>query len=203
MPTVSKFFAPSAGAARRRKSKTTPILNMNSTAESLLQTIEGQTALVGIGNTLRGDDAFGPALVERLRGHVQSVSLWNAGTAPENSIFAVLRSAPRTILFADAADFKAVAGQMRLLELSEAVSIGFSTHNASLALLGDLILAEAPQTRIAALVIQPKAIGLTETFSPQVAEGLDRAFKMIVDLDRVLTERLNAGGKNSGGGSHA
>ncbi|MEI8344881.1 MAG: hydrogenase maturation protease [Candidatus Omnitrophota bacterium] len=176
---------------------------MDLAVKNRLLAVAGPAALVGIGNTLRGDDAFGPTLVERLRGHVRSVGLWNAGTAPENSIFAVLRSSPRTILFADAADYKATPGQMRFLELREAVSIGFSTHNASLSLLGDLIAAEAPQTLVAALVIQPKVLGLTEDLSPEVSNGLERAFDLIIEWDTKLMQSVDEDDKACGGGSHA
>ena len=59
--------------------------------------------LVGIGNPLRGDDGFGPALIAALDGQVRAVCI-DAGTAPESYAGKIIKENPDTVVFVDAAD---------------------------------------------------------------------------------------------------
>ena len=47
--------------------------------------IQGKTVFFGIGSTLRGDDGFGPVLVQKLQGKINAVCI-NAENAPEKFI---------------------------------------------------------------------------------------------------------------------
>ena len=64
--------------------------------------LRGKTVIVGIGNSLRGDDGFGPALVQRLQGRVRPVCI-DAGVAPENYLGRIVKEQPDTVLLVDAA----------------------------------------------------------------------------------------------------
>ena len=52
-------------------------------AERLAECAEHPCVLVGIGNSMRGDDGFGPLVVDLL-GDKTSVPLFNVGETPEN-----------------------------------------------------------------------------------------------------------------------
>ena len=62
---------------------------------------KGKVVIVGIGNTMKGDDGFGPALVERLSPKVKAVCI-DAGSAPENYTGKIVKEKPDTILIVDA-----------------------------------------------------------------------------------------------------
>ena len=69
-----------------------------------LPVLRGKTVIVGMGNPLRGDDGFGPALIERLRGKVSATCI-DAGIAPENYVGRIVKETPDTILLVDVASW--------------------------------------------------------------------------------------------------
>ncbi|MFW6181019.1 MAG: hydrogenase 3 maturation endopeptidase HyCI, partial [Spirochaetota bacterium] len=122
--------------------------------------LEGRTIIVGVGNTLRGDDGAGPALVERLermsdlvhRGHpgrgnhleqLGHPGRWagnhdprfrymNAGSAPERFLGKAFRENPDTLLLVDALHLGLPPGCFRIMRLEEVDEACTSTHDLSL-----------------------------------------------------------------------
>jgi len=144
---------------------------MKPVCDELKEFLSEPTALLGVGNALKGDDAFGPLLVEALTGKV-SIPLFDAGTAPENYLGPILRSGTPKILFVDAADFGAAPGTQALLRLDEISDLSFSTHTASLKLFADLILDSNPKVDIRVLVLQPKGTCFGDEPSPELREAV-------------------------------
>ncbi|MCM8781501.1 MAG: hydrogenase 3 maturation endopeptidase HyCI, partial [Candidatus Omnitrophica bacterium] len=72
-----------------------PLLN------KLEKILKGKILLLGIGNTLRGDDAFGLTLANRLRDKV-AFKVFEVGVAVENFLGAIIKEKPDTVLFVDA-----------------------------------------------------------------------------------------------------
>ena len=68
------------------------------------------TVIVGIGNTLKGDDGAGPLICEQLNAKV-CAEVIDAGTVPENYIQKIIKKAPQNLLVIDAIDFGASAAQ--------------------------------------------------------------------------------------------
>ncbi|MDJ0975319.1 MAG: hydrogenase maturation protease [Planctomycetota bacterium] len=96
--------------------------------------------LVGIGNDMRGDDAFGPLLARRLlAGGLPAI---DAGMAPENVTGPVRRSDAEVLILADATDLGEPTGTVRLLRSEDLLEGGTSTHDPSLRLLLDFLTAE-------------------------------------------------------------
>lgn len=124
---------------------------------------------------MRADDGFGPELVKALEG-CTAVELLDCGTAPENYIFRVLELKPDTLIFADATDFGRKPGEIDVFALSEVDHLSFSTHNASLGLLRDLVLVERPEvTGLWVLAVQPKDL----TFGSPMSQEVRNAIKCI------------------------
>ncbi len=81
--------------------------------EQLRERLQGKrTLILGIGNSMRGDDGVGPALIERLQGKV-SATLIDGGEVPENYLGPIEAAGPEAVLIVDAADLKAAAGMWR------------------------------------------------------------------------------------------
>ena len=92
--------------------------------------LKGKVVIVGIGNTLRADDGFGPELIARLKGKVKA-SCIDAGSAPENYTGKIVKERPDTILIADALDLGKQPGEFAILKKDELLHCGLSTHDIS------------------------------------------------------------------------
>lgn len=129
--------------------------------------------LVGIGNDLRGDDAFGPLLARRLE--AQGLPAIDAGQAPENVTGPILRAAPEVLILADATDLGAPVGTVRLLAAEDLAEGGTSTHDASLSMLLAYLDAESEESMdVRFLAAQAGSRALGTAPSPALVEALDR-----------------------------
>jgi hydrogenase 3 maturation protease len=137
--------------------------------------ISGKTAIVGIGNILRGDDALGPKLIEILKARRPQVraSLFDCGTVPENYIFPILATSCDTIVLIDAADLKVPPGGIRVFRLDEIANVSFSTHNPSPRLFTDLLRTGKESINIFVISVQPKSTVLGEPLSHEVLDSLE------------------------------
>jgi hydrogenase maturation protease len=133
---------------------------------ALARRLARRPLIVGVGNALRGDDGFGPALVEALaaRGYPDTL---DAGAAPENCIGPILRRRPRAILVADAVHLGLPPGEWRVLDADEAAPCGLSTHDYALGLVLAW-LAEESGVPIALLAVQPASLAFGAGLSPPV-----------------------------------
>jgi hydrogenase 3 maturation protease len=143
--------------------------------ESVLE--GGRTLLMGIGNILRGDDAFGPELVNSLQGI--PLPMIDAGTTPENQIGSSARHSPDTVLLADAVHLDAEPGTCRLLTRDQILSdTGFTTHDLSPALFMER-LEETTGAKVMMLAVQPAQLGFGTAMSGPVRETLDALAEFI------------------------
>jgi len=126
--------------------------------------------LLGVGNELRGDDAFGPLLARSLRR--EGLPALEAGTAPENLTGAVRARAPSVVVLADAADFGGAPGELRLLEPGSPEAASTSTHDPGLGLLAEYLRAETG-CRVVLLACQPGCTAFGEPPGPEIEEAID------------------------------
>ena len=155
-------------------------------ASAFLKTIlERRVVIVGVGNTLRGDDGFGPALVARIRGNCGAVCV-DAGTVPENYIQTIARKKPQTLLVVDAMDFGAEPGEIGLFKVEQLGSAAISTHTLSPRLFVDLIRAEI-DVQVCFVGIQPAGTGFGESVSVPVGEAVARLSKALKNVFSVAS----------------
>jgi len=151
---------------------------MPETFDSLRQKITGKHLLImGIGNRMRGDDAVGPLLMDRLRGKVVA-NVLDAGDVPENYLGVIESINPEIILVVDAVNFGGQPGEVALFSLDQLSNVTVSTHNASLHLLFR-VLQLAPPPDVLLLAIQPANIIFGEPLSPPVMETLDMLARIL------------------------
>jgi len=142
----------------------------------------GSTVLLGTGNILRGDDAFGPELINRLSD--LPIRCIDAGTTPENQIGVVARCKPDNILIADAVHMEMIPGSCRILQSEEILLYtGLTTHDLSPAHFMSM-LAERTGAVIRMLAVQPLHLRFGEPISPGVVKALD-------ELERLFRESVN------------
>lgn len=138
-----------------------------------------RVAILGIGNPLRGDDAFGPHLIDRLQGKINAI-LINAGSVPENYVGKIVALQPEVVIIVDVADFDAEPGDIAILEIDEIQDAGFTTHNASLCLIAKFLQTFMP-VDVLLLGVKPASTTFGAPMTPVVAESLTLIEQILVE----------------------
>jgi hydrogenase 3 maturation protease len=149
-----------------------------------LPILRGKMVIVGIGNPLRGDDGFGPALIERLQNKVSFLCI-DAGTAPENYVGLLVKEKPDTILLIDVADLSLEPGQYRILQPEDILKCGFTTHDMSSRMLMEF-LEDQTNASILMLGVQPQQVSLGEAMSECVIETLNEIEMLIQEAGSCM-----------------
>lgn len=131
--------------------------------------------MLGIGNPLRGDDAFGPALIERLlQLDLPDTVLLDAGTTPENYTGPIARESPDFVLIADIAHLEREPGSISMLKGEEILRSGLTTHDQSPRMfLEQLSLRLGDRAAVWMLGVQPASVEFGADMSPEVAGALE------------------------------
>ena len=140
---------------------------------------KNETAILGVGNILKGDDRFGPMLIARLKGKTRA-ALFDCGPVPENFIQPVIKACPQTIVIVDASDWGGAAGELRLLKREQIRQSGFSTHNSSIGVIFDYLKAELPEADIFLLGVQAARLRGSPLLSPELEVTLDRLTEFLL-----------------------
>ena len=138
---------------------------------------------MGVGNTLRGDDGFGPALIARLKGMVKAVCL-GAGSAPENFTDKIVKEKPDTILIVDALHLGLPPGEYEILKKDDIVDCGFSTHDISPRMFIEY-LENQTKASIYMLGVQPKNLSFGQEISDSVKNTLAEITDLIKEADNA------------------
>ncbi len=151
-----------------------------------LQKFRGsRTVILGIGNTLKGDDGAGPELCSRLAGRTKAEVI-DAGTVPENYLGPVVKKAPQSLLIVDAVDFGAAPGTIRLFTPEALSGLSSSTHSPSPRLFIDLIHKDIP-VDVHFIGIQPAQTELGRSLSPEVDRAVDLLAEILSDIFPLQT----------------
>jgi hydrogenase 3 maturation protease len=145
----------------------------------LAELLRTNTLVLGVGNSLRGDDGVGPEAVRRLAGRIGAPCI-DAGPAPENYLEKVARAGPDTVVIVDAADFGGRPGEVALYGADRIAAGGLSTHASSLRLVADY-LAHRCGARVYLLAVQPEradGVGLSDA----AGAALDRLVGLFLAL---------------------
>ena len=140
--------------------------------------LQSRTVLVGVGNRLRGDDAFGPVLVDRLREKI-SWPVLDAGETPESYIGRIASFRPQNVLLLDAVRHGAAPGNIGFFATDAIPFQGISTHAISLCLFAELLALRAGCS-VALLGVEPGSVALGAPLSAEMAESLERVVQHLV-----------------------
>lgn len=148
--------------------------------EKLNKLRDSSTVIIGIGNTLKGDDGAGPLVCGQLRGKV-CAEVIDAGTVPENYIQTIINKAPQNLLIIDAIDFGAPAGTINIFKPEQLDSFVLSTHTLSPRLFVDLVCKEI-KVDVNFIGIQPAQMQLGQPLSEQVKEAIQRLAGVLAEI---------------------
>ena len=144
-------------------------------------------AIVGVGNELAGDDAFGPLVVRTLKknqikGSLRSPLLViDAGLAPESFSGGLRQFRPAMVILIDAAQMGLDPGEIRWLAWEEAQGLSASTHTLPLAMFSSY-LAQELGCEVALLGVQPQRLELGEPLSPPLRLAKRRIVGSLVSI---------------------
>ncbi len=134
--------------------------------------LDREMLVVGVGNPLRGDDAAGLVLAEKLAAKL-GLEYLRCEEVPENYLTEMLESPADTVLLVDAVNMKVATGETKVLSPDELAGANISTHNCSVNLLAT-VLTRIKNKEVLVLGIQPENIAWGEFLTPAVAEAIDR-----------------------------
>ena len=135
--------------------------------DKLSQCVQRSCLLVGIGNTLRSDDGFGPLIIKLLRGKT-FLPLIDAGSAPENVLGPISKLAPEEIILLDALSLEGPVGSLHWVEPSELDDIGISTHSPSLNLFVSFIKEYNAKAQIHLIGVVPERLDFAGEMTDKV-----------------------------------
>ncbi|EHR79499.1 hydrogenase maturation protease [Thermococcus litoralis DSM 5473] len=145
-----------------------------------------KVVVCGIGNDVRGDDAFGVYVVEMLKERVSNpkVVFLNCGEMPESYAGKIIRENPTHVVFVDAVHFEGKPGEIVLANPEGTLGEAFSTHKMPLKLLVSY-LKEHINAKFILIGAQPKQTGLFVEMSEELKESAE---KLVSILERILAE---------------
>jgi hydrogenase 3 maturation protease len=134
-----------------------------------------RVAVVGVGNTMRGDDGAGilvvRALAERLQG-ASDVLLIDGSTAPENFTGPLRRFRPDLVVEIDAAHLEQPPGTVAWVDWRDADGMTASTHTLPPSVLARFLSTDLG-CRVSLLGIQPATLEMGCAVSPEVATAVE------------------------------
>lgn len=147
-----------------------------------------KVVVLGIGNTLRSDDAAGSILASRLKDKTPFL-VFDCGPNPENYLGRAIKEKPDNIVIIDAVDLGILPGEFRVLEARDVNTTNlFSTHNASIALTINYLQSNL-QADIIILFIQPKSIAFGGDLSVEVSGALDKLEGFFLQAAKAKDEK--------------
>ena len=132
---------------------------------------EKKVVLVGVGETLRGDDGVGIKIIELLEEvPMDNVVLLNTGPVPEAFTGKVVEHRPTHVLLLDAANFQGKPGDVKLIKSSKIGGQTISTHSLPLTIFISYI-EKMLGSKVLLLGVQPESIEFFTEMSPDVEKA--------------------------------
>ncbi len=139
-----------------------------------------EVLIVGIGNTLKGDDGAGPLVCNQLK-DILPDGVIDAGTVPENYIQPIIEKAPKLLLVIDAIDSGASAGAITFFKPDQLKSMAISTHTLSPRLFVDVIC-QSISPQVYFIGIQPGQTQLGRPPTPTVNQAVKSLTDILTDV---------------------
>jgi hydrogenase 3 maturation protease len=141
-----------------------------------------KVAVVGVGNTMRKDDAVGVEITSLLKGQVSSkICLIEAETMPENYIEQIVNFHPSHVLIIDSGLIDKEPGSVKLLPPNETMKTAVSTHSLPLQVFC-AYLEKMINAKILLLIVQPKDTGMGECLTKQMTKTAEEIADFLIKI---------------------
>ncbi len=129
-----------------------------------------RTVICSIGNTIRGDDGVGPAIIDGIKesiGKRDDVYLIDCGVAPENFTGKIIGLMPERLVVIDVCELGKEPGHHEVIDLDRVKGQMLSTHNLPVTVFIEALRSGLPGCSITFIGIQPKRLGFLEDMSEE------------------------------------
>ena len=161
--------------------------------DEIARFLSGNWAILGIGNRLRGDDAFGSIVAEKLKEKFKNSAfdekIFDGASAPENYFGKLIKLNCERILVIDAIIFDAPAGELRIFSPENLSSPMMMTHGPSNFYMMQMAL---PESSIKILAVAPKNLAFGEPISREIKSV---SLRVVESLGRILENIVRLEGK--------
>jgi hydrogenase 3 maturation protease len=139
-------------------------------------------AICGIGSKDRGDDAFGPYIVDHVR-ESERVRKIDCGLYPENYVNKILELSPELVIFFDTvAQEEGKPVMLKDDEIADKMPISVSTHNLSFGAIYELLKENGVEN---IFFFGVPALSYAQ-YSSEIKEIADRVISVINDIDKTM-----------------
>ena len=139
-----------------------------------------RVVICGIGNKERGDDAFGPYIVEHIR-ESQRIRKIDCGLQPENYVPKIIDPVPELVIFFDTiASGQSKPVLLRDEAIIEMSPVSVSTHSLSFGAICELL----KDSGVASVFFFGVPVVSYTHFSSQTKDVADRVISVLNDIDK-------------------
>ena len=142
--------------------------------------------LMGIGNTLRGDDGIGSIIAKNFKDN-DWLSL-DCGVAPENFTSVIKKNKPHLVVLIDVVEMDLKPGEFRIIDPEKISIMHLTTHSIPLSFLISYLENFTPE--VIFIGIQPKLIYYSTSISPEIFKSSEEIIKILKDKKINLIKKL-------------
>lgn len=152
-----------------------------------------RVVIIGVGNTLRSDDAAGILVARELlqrecAADVDHILILEGGQVPENLSGQLCKFAPNLVLFIDAADMGETPGAVQWISEECIDGMSASTHSLPLSMLARYLKLEL-NCQVIFLGLQPRSNEVGKIISAEVQHAVK---EVVQELDEAIRLCLSA-----------
>ncbi|ANF22952.1 hydrogenase 3 maturation endopeptidase HyCI [Thermococcus piezophilus] len=150
--------------------------------EKLFQNAK-RVVICGIGNDIRGDDAFGVLVAKRLKELIkkENVLVLNCGEVPENYTGRIAEFKPDLVVFIDAVDFGGKHGELVVADPEGTLGEAVSTHGLPLKFI-TRFMKTMVNAEFILIGCQPRLMGLFEEPTEVIKEKAELLAETIAKI---------------------
>ncbi|AHL21764.1 hydrogenase 3 maturation endopeptidase HyCI [Thermococcus nautili] len=150
--------------------------------EELFQNAK-RVVICGIGNDIRGDDAFGVLVAERLKELLDNpdVLVLNCGEVPENYTGKIASFKPDLVVLVDAVDFGGEVGEYIIADPEGTLGEAISTHGLPLKFVTQF-MKTLVKAEFVLIGCQPGSTGLFQEPSELIKERAERLAELLAGI---------------------
>ncbi len=148
--------------------------------------------LIALGNRLRGDDAIGPYVLDRMQQTHSSMPFQFIEAGADAFTLLEHLSGPQPIILIDCADMKCAPGTVRRLRIDQNFKTEqdmISLHGFSFAEILNLARSIGPVAPTTIIGIQPQSLQMGSELSPEVKAAVPKIIQMITEEAQEYAEK--------------
>lgn len=142
--------------------------------------------LMGIGNTLRGDDGIGSLIAQSFKDH-DWLSM-DCGVVPENFTSTIKKNRPDLLVLVDAVEMDLKSGEFRIISPDRISALHLTTHSMPLSFLISYL--EDYTKELIFIGIQPEIIDNSNSVSPKVLKSSEEIIRILKGKNFKLLKKL-------------